>query len=402
MEANITMPYTDDEIKAKVERDSSCTFISTEMRPVKNSKSTRRWLKLSCNCGNIFEADWGHFNSKRNPKKQCLACGNKIRASHHVKSIETYLTDERYKKSQVEYVEGFVGFTKTCLHKCPKCLRTDWKVSPGSILKGVEMCSKCQMGTISGWNKQDDKWYQTQKRALGISIVNIEPYITADTKIKHLCTVCGCETLKTPGNVLSQRQVTCESCSYELRGKNQALDKQKLSKKLANFRCQYVSGEITGKYSVVTFQCQCGNLFKKPIASVLSKGLDRCKTCASSESEGELCIREWLTANNFEFTPQQKFEDLRGVRNMPLSYDFGVYKSGKLHTLIEYDGEHHFKPVNYGGEGDTSAEIRLKRVRERDSRKTEYAKENGYKLIRLSGTQHKNLDSILKPLLSKC
>lgn len=403
MGAGMCMPYTVDEIKTKVERDSECTFISTDMRPVKNSNSTKRWLKLKCMCGETFEVAWVKFNRKDGrQQRQCQECGKKIRASHHTKSLRDYLDDDRYKLSGVEYITGFNGVTKNCTHKCPTCKRIDWMPTPKNILQGVSECETCSRKRIGERTKKDDHWYQDQKMLLGINIENVEPYIDSETPIKHICVRCKKTTLKRPGSVLSKNQVVCESCSYEIRGENQSLNEKVLRDKLTVFRCDYMGGEIAGKYSTVTFKCQCGELFEKPIASVISKGLDRCSKCAASESEGELFIREWLTNNDFEFIAQQKFDDLRGLRKMPLSYDFGVYKNGALHTLIEYDGAHHFKPVGYGNYTPDGQLTRLIKVRERDKRKNEYAKKNGYNLIRLSGNDHKNLDSILKPLLSKC
>ena len=55
----------------------------------------------------------------------------------------------------------------------------------------------------------------------------------------------------------------------------------------------------------------------------------------------------------------------------------------KLNTIIEYDGEHHFKPVKYGNSDPIEL---LKYTQYKDNVKTIYCQTNNIKLIRIPFT----------------
>ena len=59
-----------------------------------------------------------------------------------------------------------------------------------------------------------------------------------------------------------------------------------------------------------------------------------------------------------------------------LFFDFAIFKEGKLHCLIEYNGKQHYDSIAYWG-GDEGLRIR----QERDLVKYEYCKNNNISLI---------------------
>lgn len=63
--------------------------------------------------------------------------------------------------------------------------------------------------------------------------------------------------------------------------------------------------------------------------------------------------------------------------------------------LIEYDGEEHFRPVNFGGISDDEALEHLKITQYHDKIKTNYCQENGIPLIRIPFWEKKNIQNIL-------
>lgn len=64
-------------------------------------------------------------------------------------------------------------------------------------------------------------------------------------------------------------------------------------------------------------------------------------------SRGVLIISKWLNDNNIPFVREYRFADCRNV--YPLPFDFYI---PSMNALIEYDGEQHFRPIDYyGGEG---------------------------------------------------
>lgn len=92
--------------------------------------------------------------------------------------------------------------------------------------------------------------------------------------------------------------------------------------------------------------------------------------------KGEEYIKQYLQKNNIIFTPQQKFPDLIGTGGGQLSYDFSIPSKKYGLILIEYNGIQHYESSEFFG-GDEQ----LKKQKEHDRLKKEYAKKHGYKLI---------------------
>ena len=97
--------------------------------------------------------------------------------------------------------------------------------------------------------------------------------------------------------------------------------------------------------------------------------------------KGEGYIKQYLQRNNISFNIQQKFSDLLGTGDGQLSYDFSVSDKKYELILIEYNGIQHYESRDYFG-----GEEQLKKQKEHDKRKRDYAKKHGYKLITVKYT----------------
>jgi|LauGreDrversion4_2_1035121.scaffolds.fasta_scaffold01332_5 hypothetical protein len=96
-----------------------------------------------------------------------------------------------------------------------------------------------------------------------------------------------------------------------------------------------------------------------------------CPNC--NESKGERRISIFLDENNIEYIRQHKFDECKNV--FRLSFDFYL---PKINICIEYDGEHHFHPVDFFGGND-----RFMKVKKNDEIKNSYCEQNGIRLIRV-------------------
>jgi uncharacterized CHY-type Zn-finger protein len=115
-----------------------------------------------------------------------------------------------------------------------------------------------------------------------------------------------------------------------------------------------------------------------------------CPIC--NESKGERKIREWLEKNNFEFIPQMKYDNLLGLGNGELSYDFYL---PRLNILIEYQGQFHDGNVSY----QTIDEFEYQK--EHDRRKKWYADLHGIVLLEIWYWDFDNIERILQNKLIK-
>lgn len=70
------------------------------------------------------------------------------------------------------------------------------------------------------------------------------------------------------------------------------------------------------------------------------------------------------------------------------------YSVSSLKLAFEYDGEHHFRPVRYGGMSIEKARKALKSQQIRDKRKSFLCKKNGYTLVRIAYNEDLTFDIV--------
>lgn len=119
-------------------------------------------------------------------------------------------------------------------------------------------------------------------------------------------------------------------------------------------------------------------------------GCPRCNV-----SKGEKKVEEFLIANGFTYEKQHQFEDCRNI--FPLRFDFVIFDKDKISSIIEYDGEQHYKG-RARSDPNKSGET-LKRIQRNDKIKNEYCKEKKLNLIRIPYWDLNNIEKILSESL---
>lgn len=115
----------------------------------------------------------------------------------------------------------------------------------------------------------------------------------------------------------------------------------------------------------------CGNNFKQTANDHISKNAGCPKCC---ESKGEKFISSHLDSLGVKYIAQ--FRDKTCKYKKVLSFDFCLPDHN---ILIEYDGEQHFKPIDFYGGNDSFQDLKIK-----DAIKDCWAKHNNFKLIRVN------------------
>jgi very-short-patch-repair endonuclease len=108
-------------------------------------------------------------------------------------------------------------------------------------------------------------------------------------------------------------------------------------------------------------------------------------------SKLELATDSILKELDVKFTREHIFTDLPQYR-----YDFFVHE---WNTLIECDGEQHFKEDSVFYKARTNAKSFEEQVKS-DNEKTDYAIKNKYNLIRIAYTELDNIEKIIKDFSS--
>lgn len=135
--------------------------------------------------------------------------------------------------------------------------------------------------------------------------------------------------------------------------------------------------------------CDCGNIVEVP-AHQLVRGHTLSCGCRH-QSKWEIFIGEYLTSLGVVFKPQKRFDGCRNKKQSDmLPFDFYLQD---YNICIEYDGEHHFHPIeNWGGYE------KFLITKENDDIKNEYYRNHNIRLLRLPYTYSK--DDIINEILN--
>jgi hypothetical protein len=133
-------------------------------------------------------------------------------------------------------------------------------------------------------------------------------------------------------------------------------------------------------------ELDCGNVYSMTCGNFVTGA--RCPVCNSSK--GEKKIKYFLDNSNISFVPQQTFDNLLGVNNGLLSYDFYL---PDYNLLIEYQGQFH-DGTSYK---QTQEEFEIQQIH--DQRKCQYAKEHNIELLEIWYWDFDNIEQILKEKL---
>lgn len=144
----------------------------------------------------------------------------------------------------------------------------------------------------------------------------------------------------------------------------------------------YISSEHSGgKHPYVICQCDCGKIIKtrtQHLHGWISGSGNICHTIScgcKKASSGEILIESLLYEHHINYQTQYRISDF----NKSSSFDFAIFnRDNMLLYLIEFDGQQHFKPIDYWG-----GEKEYKKTIERDQNKNQYCIDNNISLIRI-------------------
>jgi len=127
-------------------------------------------------------------------------------------------------------------------------------------------------------------------------------------------------------------------------------------------------------------KCECGN-----ICIVNGRSLrngERIDCGCSHISKGEFYISKILEENLISFSHQYT----QNIQGHILRFDFGVLNNNQIQYLIEFDGEQHFKSIDYYG-----GLKKFEETQKYDMIKNQWCKDNNIPLIRIPYTHLEDL-----------
>lgn len=142
-------------------------------------------------------------------------------------------------------------------------------------------------------------------------------------------------------------------------------------------------------------ECQCNYKTQRYVSEQSLIGLKSTSCGCVSESLLEQYTINILNEYHIDYKKQLTFNDLRGLKNGLLSYDFGLYINNKLICLIECQGMQHYKPCDYFG-GLNQFKVQL----EHDKLKRNYANKLGIDFYEIEYKDRFNIRSKIVNILN--
>lgn len=297
------------------------------------------------------------------------------------KTHEQYVQELAEKNPMVEVIGQYIDNQTSILHKC-KIDGNEWMIKPNNILhgKGCPVCHHRKLGDML--RKTHDKYIQ-ELLNINSHIKVLEQYIDSKTPILHYCEIHDTLWRSSPDSVLHGGG--CKECHYvKVRDKLRRSHEEYVgSLNKINPDIEVIESYINAKTPIL-HKCKIHNIIWRTQPCHILEG-HGCPLC--NASYGEKQIEQWLCNHNVEYMPQKTFNDCKDQRVLPFDFYLPLYN-----ICIEYDGEQHFRPVDFFG-----GEAGFKQRKLHDAIKTEYCKNNNIRLLRIP--YFKNIEEELENFL---
>lgn len=338
--------------------------------PLEEYVNAKTPIKVRCNkCGDVFET-----RAENLYNGGCLKCGYEMMKNKQRK------TDKQFKKEvcdlvgdEYTFIDKYVNNTtklKVKHNKCEHC----YEVTPRDFLSG-RRCPNCKGKRISKSSRlSHEEFMEKLNEVLEDDYVVLNEYKNAKTKLKVKHLKCGRVYEVSPYKLLNGNR--CSHCVFKELGEKNSKKHTDFIKELTELygeEYEVLSEYINNRTKIKVKHNKCGFIYEvTPDAMLRGNGCPRCK-----QSKGELKITRLLEEYKIKFKPQYKFSDC--VYKDKLPYDFAILDNNdKIVALIEYQGEQHYKPIDFFGGKDS-----FKEQVEKDNIKRDYAKSKNIPLIEI-------------------
>lgn len=329
-------------------------------------QGTRKKIKVHCNlCGNEwFPTPSNLLNGHGCPKCSHKEGGLKIRTSKE----EFKIRFERVNRDKGNHYKLLSNYKSSkdnikILHL--SCGRS-YLCKPSNFLGGSG-CPYC-----FGTPKYTDEEFISLCKSKGVHYSLIGEYKGMHYKTTFKCPVCSFEFLSEPSSIIKGEG--CPRCANAKRRAGRLKTDSQFKQEL-EARGILDEFEVLGEYKHSKDKIKVKHLICGHIYYVTPNHLLRgsgCPYCRNSNiSRGEIYIGKYLDKLNVPYEYQKTFDDLSDIQL--LSYDYYI-PNHKI--LIEYQGEQHYKPINYFG-GLSRFAVQIKH----DEMKKGYAINHGYRII---------------------
>lgn len=270
-------------------------------------------------------------------------------------------------------IDCYVNAITKLNFKCNHCTNT-WATTPNNLISRKSGCPKCKTIKVSDFHKHKYEYIESFFKKEGCQLLS-ENYLNSNSKLKYICT-CRNISMITFNNFKNGQR--CGNCKGDRTSKTQRKHISELALELQSYDCNLIEQETDyiNSESKITYFCKCGKKISK-IRNTAKKS-PYCSDCTTQiTSKGEKKVSEAL--NKLRVTYLKQVKEERCFNVLFLRFDFCV----KDKIFLEFDGQQHFKPVDFGGKGKEWADAHLEENKKRDKIKNQYCIDNRIPLIRI-------------------
>lgn len=151
--------------------------------------------------------------------------------------------------------------------------------------------------------------------------------------------------------------------------------------------------EERNKYGRIQWKCKCdcGN---EVIVLGNSLVIGHTLSCGCMSSHINAYIESYLTNQNIIHSS----EYVVFIEEHKLRFDFHL---PEYNLFIEYDGEQHYYPINFGGWNEEDLQANFEKIKYYDSLKDKYCAENSINLLRIPYWEKDNIETIISNHLQR-
>lgn len=325
-------------------------------------KNCKTPLEIECPCGHKLQMNFDHFKNQGN---RCPYCYGNVKYTQE--EVEKYVKSFGY-----ELLSDYINCKEKIKLKHKECgcvFDTTYDHFKGSKNREGSRCPTC-----NGGSKHTIENIKIYALNYGWTLISTE-YEDSYKKLHFQCSN-GHDKYISFTDFKNDEKRKCKKCLNQ--------EKTNEFKELAeSLGYIFIEGFYENCESIFKLQCPKGHVFDIKYTNLkYKKGV--CPCC--KESRGEFEIRRVLNKNNIEFIKEYKFEDCKFKASLP--FDFYL---PNLNICIEFDGEYHYKAIDYFGGLDKFISRKIN-----DTIKNKYCKDNNIKLIRIPYWDLNNIEEILE------
>lgn len=262
---------------------------------------------------------------------------------------------------------------KTKYHCICKIHNCDVYTTPDKYLNSNQGCKLCAVERSKNAIRYTHHSFIKKLLSVNPNLDVLSEYTYVKDRIDIKCKICGYKWNPIAESLVAKIPCGCPNCAGNA-VKDSSTFEEEL--KITHPELQLLSPYIRSSRKVHALCKDCNKDFW-----VTPNKLQQCQHCPHCKiSHGERLIRNILTNLSIEFEMQKRFDDLKGLGNKKLSYDFYL---PTYNLLIEFQGEQHERPVIFKGLTEKIAQERFIQQQKHDKRKRDYAESHNIGLLEI-------------------